>query len=150
MATLTGRRVFAITASAFGVIIGVNVLLAVQAVRTFPGLEVNSSYVASQSFDRNRRAQEALGWTLRQDYGQGKLTLAFTLADGSPAPVGTLTAVVGRATEAADDVVPVFARTGSTFTAPLSLGPGKWVVLLDAMAEDGTLYHKRLDLSVRG
>ena len=49
--TLTGRKVFFITAGAFAVIIGVNVTMAVLAVGTFPGLEVKNSYVASQSFD---------------------------------------------------------------------------------------------------
>ena len=50
MTELTGKHVLAITVSAFAVIIGVNVLLAVKAVSTFPGLEVDNSYVASQGF----------------------------------------------------------------------------------------------------
>ena len=62
MAQLTGRHVLAIAVASFGVIIGVNVLLAVNAVSTFPGLEVENSYVASQTFDVERKAQEALGW----------------------------------------------------------------------------------------
>ena len=37
---LTGRKVLLIFVIAFGVIIGVNVFMAVNAVRTFPGLEV--------------------------------------------------------------------------------------------------------------
>ena len=45
---LTGGKVLAITVSAFAIIIGVNVLLAFKAVSTFPGLEVENSYVASQ------------------------------------------------------------------------------------------------------
>ena len=59
MAELTGKHVFAITAGAFAVIIGVNVLLAVKAVSTFPGLEVGNSYVASQGFNTRKAAQEA-------------------------------------------------------------------------------------------
>ena len=50
------------TGIAFGVIIGVNVVMATKAIGTFPGLEVKNSYVASQSFDKRRDAQEALGW----------------------------------------------------------------------------------------
>lgn len=65
---LTGRHVLAITLAAFGVIIAVNVLMAVKAVRTFPGLEVANSYVASQSFDRDRAVQTALGWRVEADY----------------------------------------------------------------------------------
>ena len=54
---LTGRHVLAITLAAFGVVIGVNLLLAVKAVGTFPGVEVSNSYVASQVFDRERSTQ---------------------------------------------------------------------------------------------
>jgi nitrogen fixation protein FixH len=56
MAEMTGRKVLAITVSAFGVIIAVNFLLAYKAVSTFPGLEVPNSYVASQTFDADRAA----------------------------------------------------------------------------------------------
>ena len=65
---LTGAKVFAITAGAFGVIIAVNVVLAVKAVQTFPGLEVANSYVASQSFDAERTAQQKLGLALDYRY----------------------------------------------------------------------------------
>ncbi|MFN7052645.1 MAG: FixH family protein, partial [Gemmobacter sp.] len=64
MGQITGRQVFAFTAGAFGIIIAVNVLMAYKAVSTFPGLEVKNSYVASQNFDTERRAQEALGWDM--------------------------------------------------------------------------------------
>jgi len=61
---LTGRHVLMIFVGAFTVIIGVNIALAYNAVRTFPGLEVKNSYVASQEFNTRRAAQVALGWTV--------------------------------------------------------------------------------------
>ena len=61
---ISGRHVFAGFALAFGVIISVNLTLAYNAVQTFPGLEVANSYVASQQFDANRAAQEALLYSL--------------------------------------------------------------------------------------
>jgi nitrogen fixation protein FixH len=147
---LTGRKVFLFTAAAFGLIIGVNVVMAVMAVRTFPGLEVKSSYVASQSFDRDRKAQEALGWTLSHDYTGSELILTIRDRQGYPADVRVLSALVGRATEAGDDVTPVFAYESGSYRAPLSLGQGKWIVVLDASAADGTRYRKRLELTVGG
>ena len=68
MRELTGRHVLVITVSAFAVIIGVNLTLAYQAVATFPGLEVQNSYVAGQGFNDRKAAQEALGWTLVPSY----------------------------------------------------------------------------------
>lgn len=147
---LTGRKVFAIIASAFTVVIGVNVLLAFKAVSTFPGLEVANSYVASQSFDTERAAQNALGWTLEHGYAGGRLTLAFRDRTGVPVRVEGLTALVGRTTEAAQDVVPEFAYTGGVFQADVALPPGKWMILLEAQAADGTRFHQRLDLLVKG
>ena len=61
---ITGRHVLLGMVGAFGVIITVNVVMAWQAVSTFPGLEVKNSYVASQTFDAERKAQLALGWVL--------------------------------------------------------------------------------------
>ena len=147
---LTGRMVFAITAFAFAIIIAVNVTLAVKAVTTFPGLEVRSSYVASQSFDADRNAQEALGWTFAHDYHAGVLSLTFTGRDGRPANVASVTALVGRPAEAADDVAPAFVSAGGGYRAEVDLDAGKWMVQVDAVAEDGTKFHKRFDIMVKG
>ena len=56
---LTGWHVLAMFVTGFSIIIAVNITLAINAVRTFPGKETESSYVASQHFDSDRAAQEA-------------------------------------------------------------------------------------------
>lgn len=145
----TGRKVFVFIASAFALIIAVNVFMAVKAVSTFPGLEVRNSYVASQNFDRERKAQEALGWTLRETYAEGELRLAFRDSAGLPVELGDISAVVGRTTEAAEDVTPAFVHDGTDYVAAVDLAPGRWMVLLEASAKDGTRFHKRLDLFVK-
>jgi nitrogen fixation protein FixH len=150
MAELTGRKVFAITAAAFGVIVGVNVLLAVKAIGTFPGLEVANSYVASQTFDADRAAQERLGWQLSEDYRDGRLTLSFTDTRGQPVRVADLSVLVGRTTVASEDRRPEFAWTGKGFAAPVALGQGRWLVRVEARAEDGTVFRQRLTLYVKG
>lgn len=150
MRELTGKHVLAITVSFFGVIIAVNMVLAVQAVRTFPGLEVKNGYVASQTFDAERRAQEALGWTLVQTYEAGKLRLVMTDADGLPAPVTGLDVLVGRTTASNDDRVPAFARVAGGYEADVTLPMGKWMLRVEAVAPDGTVFRQRLDLFVKG
>ena len=147
---LTGGKVLAITLSAFGVIIGVNILLAVKAVETFPGLEVPNSYVASQTFDAERAAQEKLGWTLDYRYDGGQLILSFRDRAGQPVQARDVTALIGRTTEAAEDKRPDFLYQNGDFTAPVTLPKGRWMVLLEARSEDGTRFHQRLDLFVRG
>ena len=150
MAELTGAKVFAITATAFGVIIGVNIFMAVMAVGTFPGLEVRNSYVASQSFDADRAAQEALGWKLDTTYADGTLQLRFRDANGHPAQVADVTATIGRTTVASEDITVEFRLVLDTFEAPVVLGPGRWMILLDAHSADGTSFRQRVNLFVKG
>ena len=150
MAELTGRRVLVITVSAFAVVIGVNLTLAYYAISTFPGLEVRNSYIASQTFDADRAAQLALGWTLVTDYEPGQLRLTFRDGAGLPAPVLDLAVLVGRATEARDDMSPAFRQIGGEFIALLDLQPGKWMMQIQAVAPDGTAFRQRIDLMVRG
>ena len=78
------EKVFAAMALAFSIIISVNLLLAYSAVKTFPGLEVRNSYVASQSFDADRAAQQALGWSISAEVRDGALYLNILDAEGLP------------------------------------------------------------------
>jgi nitrogen fixation protein FixH len=150
MAEITGRHVFAITTTAFAVIIGVNALLAYKAVSTFPGLEVNNSYVASQDFNARKAAQEALGWSVSPAYEDGRMTLAFTARDGQSVAVHDLQVLVGRTTEASDDTFPTFAREGDVYAADVALQKGKWMIKVTATSADGTLFEQRSELFVRG
>ena len=146
---ITGRQVFVVTALAFGVIIAVNVTMAVKAITTFPGLEVKNSYVASQSFDARRLAQEALGWQVETIYDGERLSVAFSDANGAPVWPDTIEALVGRTTSAGEDRAPVFTDEGGTHVARLDLERGSWTLKLKAVAPDGTLFEKRMTLWVR-
>lgn len=146
---LTGRKVFLITAGAFGVIIGVNLVMAYQAVGTFPGLEVRNGYVASQSFDADRAAQERLGWQTVLSYSAGSLRLSITDAGGAPVQPAGLKGLLGRPTTERDDQVPAFAFDGSDWVAPVELASGNWNLRITATAADGTRFQQRLVLHVK-
>ncbi len=149
---ITGAKVFAFTASAFAVIIAVNFAMAYQAVHTFPGLEVDSSYVASQTFDAERSAQAALGWRLVQGYDPalGQISLRFTDSASAPVQLADLSVLVGRSTESREDMTPTFSYAGGAYTADAKLGQGKWIIHVTGHAADGTLFRQRLDLWVKG
>jgi nitrogen fixation protein FixH len=147
---LTGRKVLAIVLAFFGVIISVNLVLAYQAVNTFSGLEVQNSYVASQTFDADRAAQLALGWQVSAEVEDGYLTIAFTDEAGAPVDVAALEAVVGRATHVREDQSPAFSYGRGQFIAPVELAPGNWNIRLVATAPDGTQFRQRVVLYVRG
>ena len=124
--------------------------MAVNAVKTFPGLEVKNSYVASQEFDQRRSAQEALGWSVYASSQGDQLRLEITDADGKPVEVAKLSATLGRATHVQDDQQPEFTFDGQAYVAPAELGPGNWNIRLVARAKDGTEFTQRVILHVRG
>ena len=150
MAELTGRKVLAITVGAFTIIIAVNLVMAFKAISTFPGLEVDNSYVASQTFDTDKAAQVALGWTLATSYDETahELVLRFTDRQGRPAPVERLEVLVGRPTEARDDQHPAPVLREGAYRAPITLAQGKWMLHVEAYSAGGTKFRQRIDLHV--
>ena len=146
----TGRHAAIIFVGAFTVIIGVNIALAVNAVRTFPGLEVKNSYVASQEFNDRKAAQEALGWTVAADAGDGFVRIRITDDQGLPVHVASLDATVGRATQIKDDVHPEFNFDGRAYIASVDLGPGNWNIRMKAVARNGTEFVQRIQLPLSG
>lgn len=149
MKEITGRHVLIAMIVAFGIIIAANVTLAVSAIRTFPGLEVKNSYVASQNFDRERAAQIALGWTLSVTIDANELKIAILGPDGKPVRPAGFSAIIGRSTHVADDRAPEFNFVNGAYTAPLDLTRGKWELRLEATAESGAVFRQRVDLFVR-
>ena len=148
----TGWHMLAVILSFFGVIIAVNGVLAYKAISTFPGLEVSNSYVAGQSFDQEKAAQEALQWHLKQGYDRktAQLRLDFTDAAGQPVNLRDIDVLVGRPTEAAQDQRPVMVQgADGGYVAQSVLPLGKWMLQIEAHAQDGTRYQARTFFYVR-
>lgn len=147
---LTGRHVLIIMLTAFGVIITVNLLMAFLAVGSFPGVEVRNSYVASQTFDRERKAQQILGWTASADHDGSDLIIRITDSAGRHPVLRDLSATIGRPTHRRADVTPALVSEGGVHRAALDLEPGNWTILVTAFAADGTAFRQKLDHYVPG
>lgn len=147
MGEIRGWHVLVGFGLAFGVIIAVNLTLAVNAVRTFPGLEVKNSYVASQNFDAARDAQLALDWDVTAEVTGTQLRVEV-MRDGRPVRPEIVEATFGRATSVAADQVPDFTYRGGGFVAPVTAGAGNWNLRLKMRAEDGTLFRQRIVVRV--
>lgn len=143
MTEVKGWHVFTGFAGAFGIILAVNLTLAFQAVRTFPGLEVRNSYVASQTFDVDRASQLALGWDVSAQLADQTLSLVI-LENGQPIEVKVETATFGRATNVRYDEVPEFVFDGEAMRAKVSGGTGNWNLRLRLRSENGTLFQQRI------
>ncbi|QBY01595.1 nitrogen fixation protein FixH [Rhodophyticola sp. CCM32] len=146
---LTGRHVLAIFLGAFGLIIGVNLFMAWNAVSTFPGLEVSSSYADSQDYDLRRSAQEALGWHASVSVEGDLLTLSMVDEDGAPVAPAELHALLTRPTNQTEDQTLVLSRRNGVFTAPVSVSTGRWRLRLTGTARDGTDYRHNITFTLR-
>ncbi|MEP1765593.1 MAG: FixH family protein [Sulfitobacter sp.] len=140
---IKGWHVATIFVLAFSVIIAVNLTLAYNAVRTFPGLEVKNSYVASQSFDADRASQVALNWDVSAQLHGDVLTLTIIEDERAIAPK-IESATFGRATNVAQDQTPVFEFDGRTLRAPVHGGSGNWNLRLRARGANGALFQQRV------
>ena len=147
---LTGWHVLAIFVGAFGIIIGVNIALAVNAVRTFPGIEVENGYIASQTFDDRRAAQEALGGDIEARILDDRITLSITDENGRPVQAAKLSAKIGRPTNQSEDLNPEWAFNGTDYVVYETLRPGNWDIWLTATALDGTAFEQRLEVTIGG
>jgi nitrogen fixation protein FixH len=148
--TLTGWHVLGIFGGCFSIIIAVNLTLAYQAIATFPGLVTKNSYVASQSFDADRSAQEALGWAVETTLADGMLGLQIKDAAGNPVRPVITKATLGRATHVAQDITPACSWTGTGFSAPAPVAAGYWTLWLEMTSADGTAFRRRIPLTMKG
>lgn len=144
---INGWHVFGMFAGGFGIIIAVNITLAINAVGTFPGLEVKNSYVAGQSFEADRTAQDALNWDVTARLVETKLSLQFIQNGAIVVPL-IEAATLGRATSVAQDQTPAFQFDGTAFVADILPISGNLNLRLKARAADGTLFQQRIIVEV--
>jgi nitrogen fixation protein FixH len=148
---LTGKKVLGIFVTMFGIIISVNLFMAYNAISTFPGMEVSSSYADSQTFDDRRFAQEALGWDASVGLDGDTLILTLVYEDGRPVFPAELDALLTRPTNQLEDQQLVLTRgPNGTLTAPVSVSEGRWRLRLTGMARDGTEYRHNITFELRG
>lgn len=140
--TFTGRHMLLLMVAFFGVIISVNVVLAVASSTTWSGLVVQNSYVASQEFQAKRDAmvrQQALGWTPHFSYAPGAASFIIRDAGGRPVDLGAITLQINRPIGTRDDVrlalEPV--RIGE-YAFDVTLAAGVWdVQVIGAKTQEG-------------
>lgn len=152
---LTGRHVLAMLVAFFGIVIGVNLLMAYLANSTWSGLVVANGYVASQSFDKDlakARAQEALGWQVGFSGEANRIRLTFADAKGQKIDGLTITGALERTVTDAQDQKLTFSSMGSgVYSAPANLTPGVWEVEVDAKGNTAIPdYHKIFRFVVKG
>jgi len=127
----TGRHMLLVTCGFFAVIIGVNVVMAVSAARTWTGLVVANSYVESQLFQEKHdraEAQAEAGWRYALAYRAGSIVFSAEDRRGGTLALGEVAAFVRRPVGGHEDQTLVLSPTGAGYAAEVALPPGVWDV----------------------
>jgi nitrogen fixation protein FixH len=136
--TFTGRHMLAAMVAFFGVIVAVNLTMATFAMKSWTGLVVQNSYVASQEFNDRAaagRARAALGWQSDLAYSNGELRYTLVHGNGSTVALTDVQVALGRPAYEADDTTIALAPTGAGgFGSSIELGDGQWIVRVSAEA----------------
>lgn len=134
----TGRHFLLIMVAFFGVIIAVNITMAVYANTSWTGFVVRNSYVAGLEFNqksREHREQLALGWSATLTGGDGTLRFALADAEGRPVALKAGAASFRRPVSDAEDTTLALApASGEALDAPFALADGAWIVEIEADA----------------
>ena len=151
----TGWHMAAIMVAFFGVIIGVNLTMAMLAVGSWTGLVVKNSYVASQHFNEtleDAQRQKALGWTSALEYRDGAAHFALTDGAGRKLHGFAVTVRFTRPTHEHDDRDIALAEGPRDYEAVIDLAPGVWNAEAVAVGPEGRRHRGifRLFVSQRG
>lgn len=139
-AVFTGRHMLLAMGGFFGVVIAVNVGIAVLSSGTWTGLVVENSYVASQEYQEKldaHYAQQALGWTAHFEYAGGRAELILTDRDGKPVALGgptlQLSRPIGTKHDATLTLAPLPGEAG--YGADIDLAPGAWDAIVTGVTD---------------
>lgn len=149
----TGRHMLAIMLAFFGVIITVNLTMAVMANTSWTGLVAKNTYVASRDFNRkagDARRQAALGWTSDLSIAGGRLRYALADASGERVELSGGTAILRRPVSEREDLTLTMAVSGGALEAQAEIADGAWIVEVFADAGLDAPYRETRRLNLRG
>ena len=151
---LTGRDVFLMLVGFFGLMTVANIFLVYHALQSWTGLEVASSYSASQSYQQQLDAaaeQAALGWHVTSSVGRddnGNIIVTAHIEDDSGYGLSDaeVAGVLVRPTQTAMDTELEFHPVGTSgdFVALVEdLTPGAWDLRLEVSDSNGNQFRSR-------
>lgn len=148
---LTGWHMLAIMFGFFGVIITVNFSMAILASKSWTGLVVKNSYVASQQLNEELEAaklQKEAGWHTEISFSEGLLSVDVYGREGTAIELDNAKLFVGRPTfEQEDRELPLARIQHGRYEADIKLAPGDWAIRLEGRIE-GQPYRRDARLFV--
>lgn len=150
----TGWHMFGVMVLFFGTVITVNLIMAWNASRSWSGLVVQNTYVASQQF--NGKVKEAKAFAANGLEGKlsvEKEALRYTLTrHGKPElTADKVVAMLKRPVEEHEDVrVEMAHQSEGVFVAATNLKRGQWIADITATRGDAVVYRQVIRFMVSG
>jgi len=129
----TGWHMLAIMVAFFGVVISVNVTMAISSARTWTGLVVANSYVESQRFNEKQHtiaAQREAGWVVQTRHVDGLIVFRAQDANGVLLDLEDVSAFVRRPVGGHDDATVALVRNGDAYSGVHNLDAGVWDITI--------------------
>lgn len=149
----TGWHMLAIMVGFFGIVIGVNITLAVMAARSNTGLVVEDSYKAGLTYDRDMakaKLDAAMDIHPKLHLVGDTLRVALVNSNGMPVDVKALNLTLGHPVSVTTDEVMTFtAETPGIFTSQARLTEGVWEGDLVATLSSGETWEQPIKLVVK-
>ncbi len=147
----TGTHMLLLFLGFFGVVVAVNITMAVFASQSWTGLVVKNSYVASQQFNgtlQDAAEQNAKGWHSTMSYGANTLALTLLDEDGSILVPDHLVAKIGRpAFEQSDQELAFVTLPNGINKIATNLAAGIWKIEVRGEI-NGETYRRDIRLRV--
>ena len=151
---ITGRHMLVMFVAFFGVVFAVNMFMATVAIRSWTGLVVENSYVASQHFNNDVAALKKsaeLGITHRLHIERGRLLLSLQDADGKPVDADNVQIQFERPFGATRDQNLAAARVApGQYEASATLAAGIWNGQLSAQLSGEKFWRQPFRLIAKG
>ena len=126
----TGWHMWLLAIAFFGVIIGVNVWLAVVSARSWTGMVVSDPYIAGQEFEGKRKAHEEqakAGWNPTFLYVPGAARLVIVDGAGHSVDLGDVKVLINRPVGGHEDQnLTLTQKPDGSYEAPVTLPDGAW------------------------
>nr|WP_257317747.1 FixH family protein [Shinella pollutisoli] len=150
----TGWHMLGVMVLFFGTIITVNLVMAWNATRSWSGLVVQNTYVASQEF--NGKVAEAKAFAASGIEGAltveaGRVVYRVVDAGGAPLAADSVTAIFKRPVDEREDFSLALVPDGpGLFVAERAVPAGQWVVDISTGREGTKVFHQTVRTIVGG
>ena len=150
----TGWHMLAIMVLFFGTVIGVNLFMAWNATRSWSGLVVPNTYIASQQFNgkvAEARALAASGIEGAMTIADGRVAYEVLDAKGEPVVADAAVAIFKRPVDERADFTLTLTPAGrGQFGAERVIPPGQWVVDISTTNGGEKVFHPTVRTVVPG